>query len=475
ENCTLDGLKRLSLFCDLIAEIICVVFKVADLKNTYRRIFKDGVKETLHILKSDEKEYLLEEAKKMLGISEEELCFWKKVFPGKVSDGDNELSFINSITDNLGVPLPSFYKNIEFSNLGTKTGVDFLKWLSNQVTMKLEDVITLKELESWHIQQFNNYNKNYFNLFEQLLWVKCAASSDRNNKEHFFNNLIRFDNEVNNIYAHFANQNNIILEPKYDDLVIKWTADKFQIDLRLVIAEEIDASTKYKNILKEYSFGESIEDMEKIIKSENPSLYSLMHFDGFENEVKLECSKQTTAKTSEYGEPDVNDNHEGTALTIVEGSLSNGSFSSSNGSRSGHKGGSYNSKGDRNKAASGKKQEDKVKYCLLKQGYLVNHISTKTDAKHYDLEYKKAGDTEWRFLEVKKDSGGFFFLSKAEKETVISKINVDKYDIAIVGDSTIHIIKSPFNFNDESFEQNTKFYAEPTEYKINFKIDDHKN
>lgn len=475
QNIDLSGLRNLSIFCDVIAEIVCVVFKVADLKNTYRRIFKDGVKETLHILKSDEKEYLLDEAKKLLGISEEELSFWKKVFPGKVTDGDNELYFINSITENIGAPLPPFYKNIEFSNLGTKTGVEFLKWLSSHVTLKLEDVITTKTLESWHKQQFNNYIKDYLNLFEQLLWIKCAESTDRTEKENFFTNYIYFDNEATTIYAHFANQNSIILEPIYGDLVIKWTADKYKIDLRSVLEREIDVSIKYKSILKAYSFGESIDDMEKIIKSDNPSLYSLMYFDGFENEVKLECDKQATAKTAEYGDPDVNNNHEDTALIIVESSLSNGSFSSSNGSRSGHKGGSHNSKGDRNKAASGKKQEDKVKNSLIKQGYLVNHVSTKTDAKHYDLEYKKEGDAEWRFLEVKKDSGGYFFLSKAEKETAVSKINVEKYDIAIVGDNTIHIIKSPFNFNDESFEHNTKFYAEPTEYKINFKIEDHKN
>ncbi|MEM8521313.1 hypothetical protein [Flavobacterium sp. PL12] len=475
ENCTLDGLKSISLFCDLIAEIVCVVFKVADLKNTYRRIFKDGVKETFHILQSDEKEYLLEEAKKLLGISEEELSFWKKVFPGKVADGDNELYFINSITTNLGVPLPNFYKNIDFSNLGTEIGVKFLKWLSINVTLKLEDVIKLKTLENWHKQQFNNYIKDYSNHFEQLLWIKCAASTDRNEKELFFTNLIHFDNESNSIYAHFANQNTVILEPKYNDLVIKWTEDKFQINLQFVIEKEVDVSIKYKTTLKAYSYGESIEDMEKIIKHDNPKLYGLMYFEGFENEVKLECDKQTRAKTAEYGDPDENNDHEDTALIIVESALSNGTFPSSNGLRSGYKGGSYNSKGVRNKAASGKKQEDKVKNSLLKQGFLVNHVSNKTDARHYDLEYKKEGDTEWRFLEVKKDSGGYFFLSKAEKETAISKMNVEKYDLAIVGDNTIHIIKSPFNFNDESFENNSNFHAEPTEYKINFKIEDHKN
>ena len=50
-----------------------------------------------------------------------------------------------------------------------------------------------------------------------------------------------------------------------------------------------------------------------------------------------------------------------------------------------------------------------------------------------------------------------------------------QYGKQLLRHNTIHIIKSPFNFNDESFEQNTKFYAEPTEYKINFKIEDHKN
>ncbi len=475
ENTDYENLRNQSHFCDVIAEIICVVFKVADLKNTYRRIFKDGVKETLHILQSDEKEYLLDEAKKLLGISEEELSFWKKVFPGKVTDGDNELSFINSITENIGVPLPPFYKDIEFSNLGTKTGVEFLKWLCTQLTLKLEDVITAKTLESWHKQQFSNYIKDYLNLFEKLLWIKCTGSSDRTEKEKFFTNLIHFDNEAPSIYADFANQNSIILEPKYGDLVIIWTADKFKIDLNQVIEKEIDVSTKYKKTLKAYSFGESIEDMEKIIKSDNPSLYSLMHFEGFENEVKRECDKQAAIKAAEYGDPDGDNNDEDITLDIVESALLNGSFSPSNGSKSGHKGGSHNSKGDRNKAASGKKQEDRVKSSLLKEGYLVNHVSTKTDGKHYDLEYKKVGDTEWRYLEVKKDSGGYFFLSKAEKQTAISKTNVEKYDIAIVGESTIHIIKSPFSFTDESFEKNSKFHAEPTEYKINFKIEDHIN
>src|SRR5690606_16750793 len=47
---TLETLQKDPHFCDMIAEIICVTFKVSDQNKTFRRIFKDGVKETLHIL-----------------------------------------------------------------------------------------------------------------------------------------------------------------------------------------------------------------------------------------------------------------------------------------------------------------------------------------------------------------------------------------------------------------------------------------
>ena len=128
---------------------------------------------------------------------------------------------------------------------------------------------------------------------------------------------------------------------------------------------------------------------------------------------------------------------------------------------------------DRNKARVGRKEENKVVKCLRKLEYEVRHISKRTDSNHYDLEYKKPNEDSWRFLEVKKDSGGFFFLSKAEKETAMRPENMGRYDIAIVMDKVVHIIEQPFDFKDETFEMNSKFFATPTEYKINFQLGEH--
>jgi hypothetical protein len=72
---------------------------------------------------------------------------------------------------------------------------------------------------------------------------------------------------------------------------------------------------------------------------------------------------------------------------------------------------------------------------------------------------------------VKKDSGGYFFMSKAEKNTAINDANARKYDIAIVSGNNIHIIESPFLFNNETFENNTKFFAEPSDYVIHFNLE----
>jgi hypothetical protein len=74
-------------------------------------------------------------------------------------------------------------------------------------------------------------------------------------------------------------------------------------------------------------------------------------------------------------------------------------------------------------------------------------------------------------LEVKKDSGGYFFMSKSEKNTAINDVNARRYDIAIVSGNKIHIIESPFLFDNETFENNTKFFAEPSDYIINFNIE----
>lgn len=465
---SLEGLKNDAHFCDVIAEIICVTFKVADLKNTYRRIFKDGVKESLHILKSDEKEDTLDNAKKLLGISQEEIHFWQEVFPGKITETDNEEDFTANLVANIGEPLPEYYKNIDFSQLGNKNGITFLKWLSKNISLTIEKLIPANILNSWHTRQLNNCIMDYKGRFEQLLWNKCNASADRKEKENFIKNTNKFDTASENIVAVFSTKNSFILEPDYHGELCTWTKEQFQIDLESGSDQKVEVKTKYCNLLEDYSFGNSVVDMENILKKEKPALHSLMYFEGFEEEVKAECKVQQAALSKEIADRQANEED---LLPVTEAQISKVA-APANKQDTKHGSGSHNSKADRQKAASGKKQEPRVKRSLQNQGYLINPVYEKTDAKHYDLEYKKEGEEEWRFLEVKKDSGGFFFLSKAEKETALAEKNADRYDLAIVSDTGIRIIKSPFLLEDETFENNSKFRTEPTEYKISFKINE---
>ncbi|SUX45655.1 ATP-binding protein [Chryseobacterium indoltheticum] len=471
KNTNLDDIRTLPEFCDLIAEIVCIVFKIAEQNFTYRSIFKNGVKESFHILKLEENENVFEEAKKLLGISEEEMTFWKKIFPTTNFDAEKDEKFIEIINENLGQNLPEYYSNIDFSNLGNKDGVEFLEWLTSKIGFQLQEVIFDTTLQKWHKEQIDNIIKNYSNHFEKLLWIKANLSTDISEKKEFFNTVIEFNNASALLIGHCFKSHCYVLRPDFEGILLQWTKEKHKIDLHQTINDTIDVTTKYRHILKTYTFGNNLnDDKENIIKTENSELYSLMYFEGFDDVVKEECEKQI--KDFSNASTDVDD--EDYNLTIIEGNISR-SVSTSNHKNGTANGSSHQSKGEQKKAFSGKIQENKVKKSLLNQGYLVNDVSKKTDSKHYDLEYKKKNDAEWRFLEVKKDSGGYFFLTKPEKDTAILKENAEKYDIAIVGENSIFIVKNPFLFDEETFEQNSKFLAVPTEYKINFSIDEKKD
>lgn len=461
-------------FCDAVAEMVCIVFKIGDFKNTFRRIFKDGPAESYHIIQSDEKESLLEEAKKLLGISLDEQNFWNKVLSKNNLLAEDEKTFISEIEKNLDTLLPDFYKKVDFSNLGNKEGIEFLGWLTDQYPVSLHDIISEKTLKNWHKEQLDHVIKNHLRKFEKLLWMSVNHTGSIEQKEYFFRNIIKYENSVSeNLFVDFIYENKFELFPDYNNAIDQFVYLKYGFRLSDSIPENIKVQTLYRQILSIYSFGDSLEDMEKIIESDNPSVYSLMYFEGFDERIKNECEKQQTEKTHDIsGESDSDENGE-QVFHIIESCFTKNVMLSSR--PSGKEKGSYTSKGGRKKAAFGKMAEEKVKKALISQGYLVNHISTRTDHKHYDLEYKKEGDIEWRYLEIKKDSGGYFFLSKEQKETALSSAMNDKYDIAIVDNDTIHIIKSPFKFKDETFEHNSRFYAEPVEYKINFKVNELKN
>lgn len=465
----LNSLKSYAEFCDLIAEIVGMTFKVSSSKNTFRRIFKDGVKDSFHIIKSDGMESTLDEAKKLLGISDDEKIFWTKILKTDLHSLEDGDLLKEEIEKKLAFSLPDYYSNVDFSTLGNKNGVQFLIWLSKNIELKLESLITEHTLENWHTAALDNFVKNETNKFEQLLWNKTNESTIQTDKECFFQKTLDFDYIPQDLLKRFTAENAFNLNPQYKEAIINWTIERFAIDLNQDLLHEIVVKTKYGDLIKEFQFAPTVELMEKIIQNENPSLYSLMYFDNIDKLVREECCKQQVELESDISISD-NDLKADESLNVHESYLLFVQSNVNKSHNSKNHTGSYNSKLDRNKAIAGKKAENRVENALLSNGYKVIPVASKTDSKHYDFDYLKDGETEWRFLEVKKDSGGYFFMSKAEKETAISSGASDKYDIAIVTAEDIHIIKSPFKFEDETFEKNSNFHAEPTEFKISFKI-----
>lgn len=465
----LNSLKSEAEFCDLIAEIVGMTFKVSSSKNTFRRIFKDGVKDSYHIIKSDGKELIFDEAKKLLGISDDEKIFWSKILTIDFNSIEDSDILKEEIEKNLEVDLPDYYSQVDFSAIGNKHGVQFLNWLSKNIEVKLESLITEHTLENWHTAVLDNCVKNETNKFEQLLWNKSNESTIQADKERFFQNVIDFDTIPLGLLRIFTAENAFNLYPDYNEALIHWTKERFNIDLNEDLSYQYEVKTKYGDIIQAYQFGESVDDMEKIIKRDNYKLYSLMFFENYENRVQEECEKQQSEIVSDISKG--NNENDDDILNVYDSYISFVQANPSASSNHNNKGDSHDSKGDRKKATAGKKGEDRVKKALLSKGYQVNNVSSKKDNKHYDLEYLKSGETEWRILEVKKDSGGFFYLSKWEKETALSSLYSEKYDVALVDDNSIHIIKSPFHFVDDSFEDNSLFHSEPTEFKISFKIE----
>ncbi|MCU7614833.1 DUF3883 domain-containing protein [Chryseobacterium sp. GMJ5] len=469
----LENLQRDPLFCDVIAEIICVTFKIADQNKTFRRIFKDGIQETLHILKSDEKDDLIISAQQLLGISQQETDFWKKVFPNEFFDYDTDSEMQIAIEQLAKNTLPEGYHKLDFENWSHSIAIDFLKWVQDYCNVNINELIHPKAIESWHLNNIDNLIKDHLSHIEQLLWKQANDSSGDELKKTFYEKARQFEDSKHEIYSSLQLHEQVCLNSNYLAAIKQLSLEKFIVNLDDVMTNKMHISAKYDSLISKYSFGDSLEDMIKLIKNQDRYLFSLMHFEGFEEQVESVCDT-FQEENSESLSNELEDDEED-ILAIFEGTTgaSGITFSATNSGSSG--GGSHTSKVNRQNASSGKKQENRVKKSLEKNGYVVNHVSKKTDGKHYDFEYKKDDDVQWRLLEVKKDSGGYFFLSKDEKNTALCTENADKYDVAIVNENGIYIIKSLFNLGDERFESNDKFTVETTEYKIHYKLNDNEN
>src|SRR5690606_25085608 len=289
--------------------IICVTFKVSDQNKTFRRIFKDGVKETLHILKSDEKEGVLHEAQKLLGISPNELEFWKCVFPEVNFDFDSDEDMHKCIEKYVGCTLPTGYQKVDFENWNHQDAITLLRWVEQHCNISIEKLISPKDIENWHLSNIDNLVKDHLIHFEQLLWKQANESSEDELKKVFYKKARQFEDCKGHIYQELELDKELTLNIDYLAAIKQYSKDNFTVNLEEVIDENLDVSPKYKELISKYSFGDSVDDMLKLIKDLDNSVFSLMCFEGYEEQVKAMCeglqkenSKRLGSELEEMGD-----------------------------------------------------------------------------------------------------------------------------------------------------------------------------
>ena len=198
-----------------------------------------------------------------------------------------------------------------------------------------------------------------------------------------------------------------------------------------------------------------------------------MYFEGNDTAIKNYLDEHF--KTDE-GEQSSSNGNSKIIGTLVDASLSKNGKSIQVSSGNGNGTWVHSSHCDKGKKQRGKSAEELVyntfvdKYGVENVKWVSGNSTTpdKNDKLHYDIEYKNES-SEWKFVEVKAMSDNQFIISNSEKDKGIAES--DKFEVALVKDNTIYVVKDIFKFKQgETFENNSKFVAFPKDYIFVFDL-----
>jgi len=465
---SIDSLKRDSVFCDAFAEMICITFKVNDLKNDFRQILKNELSDTIHLAGQDLSSEKIEEAFQLLGISRIEVDFWRRIFAHKgkqlIEPIENIEILKRRVLSNLDFELTDKYSEVDFESFSNNESFELISKISIELLLTVQQIVPQGILQ-YHKNKFIASIKDSEHVFKQLLWLKLSNMPAQ--QIGFISTLTKFNQSFISIIESKIESLKYELIVDYPTKICEWVKNHFDVDLNNKVIEDILFENKYKDLLLKNGIDES-DIAEEQIRS---LLYFENNTEKIEAYIKEYCSKeQAEDSNSQKGD----ENQTGTIIdaslvnsakpaSVKNGDSSNGTWVHSNQS-------------DKTKKRRGKAAELLV-YNTLKKDYgeksvrWVSGNSTtpdKNDSLHYDIEYKNKNN-EWKYLEVKAISDDNFIISNSEKDKGLAE--PDKYEMALVKDTDIFIVKDIFKFNvGESFENNSKFTAQAKDYVFSFNI-----
>jgi len=463
---TVDGLKKDSLFCDAFAEMMCIIFKVNDLKNDFRQILKNDIQDTIHLANQDLDKEKVEEAFELLGVSRVEIDFWKNVFNLKskqlIEPIETTEILKQRVISNLGITIPEGYANVDFESFGNNDSYELICLLCNDLNLLVNQVVPTG-LYNWHKKEFIACIKDNEYNFKHLVWaVLKNKSSEQGTFISILNNyslnfITQLDSEI---LSHKFN-----LKVDYLSIIRGQTQKHFEIEMDSLFSDDTEIQNLYEDLLKKYS----VEEVDIAVET----IRSLLFFEGNTDEIERYLIEQFGADEEE-GSSNTGDSKAIGAL--VDASLSKNGKALQVASGNGNGSWVHSGHGDKGKKRKGKKAELLV-YNTLVNKYGIENVKwvsgnsttpDKNDKLHYDLEYKN-DDGEWKYLEVKAMSDNQFIISGSEKDKGISE--PDKFEMALVNDTSIYMVRDLFKFTQgETFESNSKFVAYAKDYVFYFDI-----
>ena len=424
---SIDEMKSSTTYCNAIAEILGMVFKLETKNEHFIHVFQgfDFMKKYIDENRKDE----IEECFKLLGLSTEERVFWEKYGELKEISLDFEsLDFYSSVGFDEEV-----IKKVNFSQWDNQDSINFL----NVILDKLEEdkkqaLLDNIDLSLWHKVCFETIKTEYHKAFVHLLWTllngqyknmrsKYFALQDDYSKLEFKNGWNHELKEHGDYEEYLKNKVNELLEQKLEQNdIIKTELDKES-------CEEHD--NLYPDLIHSIQEEKDMEDQRW-----------MLYFEGNAEEIKS-YKNQISEKVGNASTADAANDDTNVTGGFASGLVMPSTASTASHGRGGRKSSTHTTRTDQRKAQKGEDAEKKVDAFLKNENIEHEWVSKTNDSAGYDFVYIVNGQR--RLLEVKSSSDNSFILSA--NEYTIANSNKDNYDIAIVNGNNVTIYKAFFD------------------------------
>ncbi|KSA14197.1 sacsin N-terminal ATP-binding-like domain-containing protein [Maribacter dokdonensis] len=471
----LSDIIKESKFSDAFAEIMSIQFNVTELKNDFRFLIRNDLKDTLHLITKDFDSEKLEKVKNYFGISAIEEKFWKNIYKLKNITYPIQIikqkELVTQINRDLHIVINDEYLKFDFNNCSNSETYKVLVYLCTSLNLTLEEIYP-EGITSYHYEKMRNLRESKELEIKNIIWSFLNEKPTEQYK--FLEYLDEF--KLTPLHSFFKDSDAYRIVVDYDKRFANFIETHTPAKLDSTFDKKtIKIENQYNYLFDTYLF--DLDDIKDEVKS-------LFYFKGNELSIKAyleeNYSNKSISSSNNLNDEENNENEE-EPLSIIDSKLGKKDITIPK-ANSNHKGKrkkrkTFSNKVNELKNISGKNAELKAyqsyknKYGEDKVKWVSKYSSTpdNNDNLQYDLSYEDEKGV-WKYVEVKSLSyDDSFVLTRAEKKFGIE--NNSLYEFALVSDKGIYRVKSPFKFNlSETFEVNETFTAEVKDYQLYFKI-----